>query len=158
MGGHQFHLSSLPHKREHETTNGIPGVTPLPDSIFTGVGMPRLRGPGFPCLSKWIGERLGLPPKKGVNNLEVCCLSHKPRPKRFSQEAMGKKGLCAHVTFGGTFIHGQQHFQNSNKQQNASFPKSVICLRVCMHIFCVGSKEHQKERKPTVLGLPEKMK
>ena len=39
MGGPQFHLSSLPHKRENGTTNAIPGVTLLPNSIFKGVGM-----------------------------------------------------------------------------------------------------------------------
>ena len=38
VGGPQFHLYSLPHKRENGTTNGFPGVTSLPTSNFEGWG------------------------------------------------------------------------------------------------------------------------
>ena len=47
MGGAQVHLSSLSRKKgKLLARNGIPGVTPLPNSIFKGVGIQRLiRGP-----------------------------------------------------------------------------------------------------------------
>ena len=45
-GGPQFHLYSLPHKRENGTTNGIPGVTPWsPNSIFEGVPYKQVKQP-----------------------------------------------------------------------------------------------------------------
>ena len=44
MGVPQFHVSSLPHKRQNGTINGIPGVAP--NFISQGVGM--LKG-----LSTW---------------------------------------------------------------------------------------------------------
>ena len=37
-GGPQFHFLTLPHKREHGTINGIPGVSPLPQFHFEGGG------------------------------------------------------------------------------------------------------------------------
>ena len=39
-GGLQFHLFSLPNKREHGTRNGFSGVTRLPQFHFKGVGTP----------------------------------------------------------------------------------------------------------------------
>ena len=39
--GPQFHLSSLPHKREHGTTPDSRGHPSLPDSISAGVGIPQ---------------------------------------------------------------------------------------------------------------------